>query len=56
MALVNYFLPQLLTAGGMKLGLNYGCDRVRFPGVVRSGARVRARTEIVRVEEVGGGH
>ena len=55
MALVNYFLPQLLTAGGMKLGLNYGCDRVRFPGVVRSGARVRARTQVVRVEEVGGG-
>ena len=55
LALVNYFLPQLLTAEGMKLELNYGCDRVRFPGVVRSGARVRARAQIVSVEEVAGG-
>src|SRR5258706_6089037 len=54
LALVNYFLPQLLTAEGMKLELNYGCDRVRFPGVVRSGARVRARAQLVSVEEVGG--
>src|SRR3979409_2050832 len=50
-ALVNSFLPQLLNAEGMKLELNYGCDRVRFPGVVRSGARVRARAQIVSVEE-----
>ena len=55
LALVSYFLPQLLTAEGMKLDLNYGCDRVRFPGVVRSGSRVRARAQIISVEEVGGG-
>ena len=54
LSLANYFLPQLLTAEGMKLDLNYGCDRVRFPGVVRSGARVRARAQIVSVEEVAG--
>jgi acyl dehydratase len=54
LALVSYFLPQLLTAEGMKLDLNYGCDRVRFPGAVRSGSRVRGRAQIVSVEEVGG--
>ncbi|HXO16293.1 MAG TPA: MaoC family dehydratase [Steroidobacteraceae bacterium] len=55
LSLVSYFLPQLLTAEGMKLDLNYGCDRVRFPGAVRSGSRVHARAQIVSVEEVGGG-
>src|SRR5580704_165434 len=55
LALVNYFLPQLVRAEGMKLGLNYGCDRVRFPAAVRTGTRVRAGAEIVAVEEVGEG-
>jgi len=52
---VNYFLPQLVRAEGMKLGLNYGCDRVRFPAAVRTGTRVRARAEIVAVDAVGEG-
>jgi acyl dehydratase len=55
LALVNYFLPQLVRAEGLKLGLNYGCDRVRFPGVVKVGARVRGRAEIISVEDVGEG-
>jgi acyl dehydratase len=55
LALVNYFLPQLVRAEGLKHGLNYGCDRVRFPAPLRVGARVRARAEIVSVEDLGEG-
>jgi acyl dehydratase len=55
LSLVNYFLPQLLRAEGMKLGLNYGCDRVRFPAALRTGSRARCRAEILSVEDVGGG-
>ena len=55
LSLVNYFLPQLVRGEGMKLGLNYGCDRVRFPGVVKVGSRVRGRAEIVGVEDAGEG-
>jgi len=55
LSLVNYFLPQLLRAEGAQHALNYGCDRVRFPGVVRAGARLRARAEIVGAEDLGGG-
>lgn len=55
LSLVNYFLPQLLRAEGMKLGLNYGCDRVRFPAALRTGSRARCRAEIVSVEDVGDG-
>ena len=55
LSLVNYFLPQLVEAQGAKMGINYGCDRVRFPSAVRSGSRVRARAEIVGTEDVPGG-
>ncbi|HEY2809129.1 MAG TPA: MaoC family dehydratase [Steroidobacteraceae bacterium] len=55
LGLVNYFLPDLVRAEGMKHGVNYGCDRVRFPAVLKSGTRVRARAEILGVEDLGAG-
>jgi acyl dehydratase len=55
LALAYHFLPQLIDAPGAKLCINYGCDRVRFPAVVRAGAQVRARAEILGAGEVGGG-
>ena len=51
LALVNYFLPQLVRAEGLRHGLNYGCDRVRFPAALRSGTRVRGLAEIVAAEQ-----
>jgi acyl dehydratase len=55
LSLVNYFLPQLVRAEGMRHGINYGVDRVRFPAALRSGARLRARAEILGVDDLGGG-
>jgi acyl dehydratase len=55
LSLVNCVLPQLVVADGVKMGLNYGCDRVRFPSAVRSGTRVRGRAEILGVDDVAGG-
>jgi len=40
---------------GMRLRVNYGLDRVRFPAPVICGARVRARTMVAGVEVVSGG-
>lgn len=54
LSLVNYFLPQLVRAEGMRHGINYGVDRVRFPAALRSGAQLRARAEILTVEDLGG--
>jgi acyl dehydratase len=51
LALVNYFLPQLVRAEGLRHGLNYGCDRVRFPAALRSGTRVHGHAEIVAAEQ-----
>jgi acyl dehydratase len=37
------------------LGVNMGWNRVRFPAPVPAGSRVRATSELVSVEEKGGG-
>jgi acyl dehydratase len=40
---------------GLKMGVNYGVNKVRFPTPVRVGARVRARVTLQSVEEAKGG-
>ena len=36
-ALSNLFLPQIVEVRGVSLGVNYGCDQIRFPHRCRSG-------------------
>jgi acyl dehydratase len=55
LSLVNSFLPQLLEVRAISMGVNYGCDKVRFPSPVRVGSRVRGVGEVVAAEEVKGG-
>lgn len=43
------------TYPGMRLRLNYGLNRVRFPAPVPVGSRIRAHTIITEVEQLGGG-
>ncbi len=38
---------------GGKMGVNYGVNRVRFPAPVRVGKRIRVRTKLISVEEIG---
>lgn len=40
-----------LTVPGQKMGVNYGCDKLRFTNPVRSGSRVRLRMATRTVEE-----
>jgi acyl dehydratase len=54
LSLVNLFLPQVMTVENMKMGVNYGCDRVRFPAPVKVGTRVRGVCELVRAEPMDG--
>ena len=39
---------------GVKMGVNYGLNKVRFPHPVRAGSRVRARVTLLSVEVVKG--
>ncbi len=43
----------LPTLPGMKLGINYGWNRVRFPSPVPVGAEIRTHGKIISVEEKG---
>jgi len=43
------------TYPGMRLRLNYGLNRVRFPAPVPAGSRLRARTTLTGLEQVAGG-
>ena len=54
LSLVNLFLPQLLTYQRLKMGVNYGCDKVRFPAPVKVGSRVRGRGEVMAAEPLKG--
>jgi len=55
LAMVNLFLPELLTVNGASMGVNVGLDKVRFPSPVPSGSRVRGRGEVVAASEEKGG-
>src|SRR3989440_7328520 len=45
----------LIQSQGFRLGVNYGWNKVRLPAPVPSGSRIRARAEVLSVDEVGGG-
>jgi acyl dehydratase len=55
LSLAPALLPQILQVGGISMGVNYGCGKVRFPSPVPVGAKVRAGAELVSVEGVAGG-
>ena len=53
MSLANLFLPQLARFDGLKMGVNYGCDKVRFPAPVRVNSRVRGVGEVIAATPLG---
>jgi len=55
LSLVNFFLPQIVRIDGARLGVNYGCDKIRFPAPVRVGAQLRGAGQLLRAEEIDGG-
>ncbi len=55
LSLANLFLPQILRVENVSMGVNYGCEKVRFPAPVPVGSRLRGGGEVISVEEVKGG-
>ncbi len=55
LSLVNCFLPQIVEVRGISMGVNYGCEKVRFPAPVPVGSRIRGVGQLVAAEEVKGG-
>ncbi|MEU8542861.1 MaoC family dehydratase [Streptomyces sp. NPDC048717] len=55
LSLLPALVPQVMRVEGMKMGLNYGTEKVRFPAPVPVGSRLRATAVLTEVREAGGG-
>lgn len=55
LSLLPLFGPQLIKVENVKMGVNYGTNKVRFPSPVPVGSRLRATATINGVEDVAGG-
>jgi acyl dehydratase len=55
LSMIDGFRLDLISSSGFALGVNYGWNKVRFPAPVPVGSRVRAKAEVMSVDDVGGG-
>ena len=55
LSLAPVLLPQVMVVKGVTMGVNYGCNKVRFPSPVPVGARVRMGAKLLAVDEIAGG-
>ncbi|TAK85760.1 MAG: MaoC family dehydratase, partial [Aquabacterium sp.] len=55
LSLLAKFGMDCIRIDGVRMGINYGLNRVRFPAPVRVGSRVRGRFTLTSVEDIAGG-
>lgn len=55
LSLIPHLAEQALRMRTVRMGVNYGLNRVRFTAPVRAGKRVRARITPLQVEDIPGG-
>lgn len=55
LSLAPHLISQIWAVAGVKMGVNYGLNKLRFPSPVLIGKRVRARAKLENVEDVPGG-
>lgn len=55
LALGPVLVPQVVRVEGIKMAVNYGCDKVRFPSPVPVGAKLRVGVEVMEVSDIPGG-
>jgi acyl dehydratase len=55
LALTPMLLHELYEVRGLRMAINYGANRVRFPAPLPSGAAVRARAHLASADPVPGG-
>jgi acyl dehydratase len=54
LALSSVLLRGAVSFPGLRMAINYGCNRVRFVSPVPAGSRIRGRFAALAVEEIGG--
>ena len=55
LSLASKLIPEIIKIKNMRMGINYGTDKVRFINPVRVGARIRGHGKFVEIKEVPGG-
>ncbi len=55
LSLAPILLAQVLQVEGVKMGVNYGTNKVRFPSPVPVGSNLRLGAKLASVEDVPGG-
>ena len=55
LSLLPHFMHQLYTVENIAMAINYGYNKVRFITPVKVGAKIRARAEITKVDQLDGG-
>ena len=55
LALLPRLQHEMYTVNGIKLAVNYGLNKVRFPAPVPVGSKVRAQSSLVGVDDLGNG-
>jgi len=55
LSLAPHLMSQIWGVNGVKMGVNYGLNKLRFPSPVMIGKRVRARATLNNVEDIADG-
>lgn len=55
LSLVASFQEQMATLENLKMGVNYGTDKVRFPSAVKVNSRLRGKGELIAAEKTKDG-
>jgi len=55
LSLISQLLASAVELRGVRMGVNYGLNRVRFTGPVPAGSRVRARFALAALDDIQGG-
>src|SRR6202044_3230161 len=51
LSLISHLAHQVMRIEGVRLAVNYGLNRVRFPAAVRAESRIRARVGLLTLKE-----
>lgn len=55
LSLIPHLSGAVTKVEGVRMGINYGLNKVRFPSPVKAGSKVRATAKNLSVEDVEGG-
>ncbi len=55
LSLLPFLVASALRIDGIRMVVNYGLDRVRFPAAVRVGTRIRPRIALAKYTPIAGG-